>query len=638
MSLIKKLWFAIALLMLFVFGGSLLVSSLAAKSYLEEQLYLKNFDNAGSLASTLSQLPKDPVTIELLIAAQFDTGHYNSIELVDPSGEVIVVKQSETGVDSAPEWFVSLLPISAEPGVAQVQDGWAQYGTLTVASHDKFAYRQLWQSTLQLSSWFVLAAIFAALIGTLLLKAILRPLSAVVAQAEAIGDRRFVTTPVPGTAEFRTLVASMNTLADRVRQMLEEESGRLEELRWAAQHDELTGMLNREHFVARVKSMLSREDESGRGILLISRILDLGEMNRHIGWKDTDVILKRFTEAMHRTVESRGEFVSGRLNGSDFAMLIVGADDENRIGHQLIDSMETIIKELNLNTSCHVSIGITAYLSGESVSAVLGRTDAALAAAVATGGSAVQSISGGQLADGGAVEPEQHLNSIQAALEQKAVRLHSYPVVDREGALIHRECVARLRLSPGGSWMTAGSFMPWLARVGYSAKLDELVIELAGEQLRTGESDLAINLSAHSLTDPQLLEQLYEELLSLDTSSGKLWLEVPEHGVFRHLQEFRQLCAKLKPLGCRVGIEHAGYEISKIGLLHDLGLDYIKVDGSFIHEIDKNQSNQVYLRGLVMIAHSIGCQVIAESVQQQEEFDALNALGFDGATGPAVED
>ena len=65
MSLIKKLWFAIALLMLFVFGGSLLVSSLAAKSYLEEQLYLKNFDNAGSLASTLSQLPKDPVTIEL---------------------------------------------------------------------------------------------------------------------------------------------------------------------------------------------------------------------------------------------------------------------------------------------------------------------------------------------------------------------------------------------------------------------------------------------------------------------------------------------------------------------------------------------------------------------------------------------
>ena len=65
MSLIKQLWLAIALVMLVAFAGSFLVSSLSAKAYLEEQLLLKNLDNATSLASTLSQMPKDEVTIEL---------------------------------------------------------------------------------------------------------------------------------------------------------------------------------------------------------------------------------------------------------------------------------------------------------------------------------------------------------------------------------------------------------------------------------------------------------------------------------------------------------------------------------------------------------------------------------------------
>ena len=86
MSLIKELWLAIALVMLIAFGGSFLVSSLSAKTYLQEQLLLKNIDNATSLASTLSQLPKDPVTVELLISSQFDAGHYQYIRLVDPQG------------------------------------------------------------------------------------------------------------------------------------------------------------------------------------------------------------------------------------------------------------------------------------------------------------------------------------------------------------------------------------------------------------------------------------------------------------------------------------------------------------------------------------------------------------------------
>src|SRR5512139_1864790 len=269
MSLVKQLWLGIALVMLIAFGGSFVVSSLSARAYLEEQLLLKNLDNASSLASLLTQLvPKDEVTIELLIASQFDTGHYESIRLVDPSGQVLVERSSDAPSNGAPAWFARLFHIDVEPGVAQVEDGWKQYGTLTLSSHARFAYRELWNNTLRLLAWFLAAAVLTGVAGTLLLRAVLRPLGGVVQQAEALGARRFITIEEPATAEFRVLVRSMNALTRRVRRMLEDESSRLEQLRREAHHDAVTGLLNRGHFLARAQALLAREDASAQGVLV----------------------------------------------------------------------------------------------------------------------------------------------------------------------------------------------------------------------------------------------------------------------------------------------------------------------------------------------------------------------------------
>ena len=116
MSLIKQLWLAIALLMLIAFGGSFLVSSISAKSYLEEQLALKNLDNANSLASVLGSMPKDPVEIGLLLSSQFDLGNYERIRLTGPRGEVIDEHISDALEPGAPAWFRRLLHIEVAPG------------------------------------------------------------------------------------------------------------------------------------------------------------------------------------------------------------------------------------------------------------------------------------------------------------------------------------------------------------------------------------------------------------------------------------------------------------------------------------------------------------------------------------------
>ena len=153
MSMIKQLWIAIAVLALLALGGSAIVSLLSARHYLEQQLHLKNLDNASSLALSMSQLPKDPVTIELLLSAQFDSGHYEYIRLADPQGAVLVERQNTAAPEGVPQWFMHLIPIEAPQGVAQIQDGWKQFGTLSVKSHGRFVYRSLWDGARTLLMW-----------------------------------------------------------------------------------------------------------------------------------------------------------------------------------------------------------------------------------------------------------------------------------------------------------------------------------------------------------------------------------------------------------------------------------------------------------------------------------------------------
>ena len=148
---------------------------------------------------------------------------------------------------------------------------------------------------------------------------------------------------------------------------------------------------------------------------------------------------------------------------------------------------------------------------------------------------------------------------------------------------------------------------------------------------------LAINLSASSIHLPKFRTDL-QRLLKHRTGTQRLWLEVAESGALSHFEAFKALCGDLRGVGCKLGLEHFGRQFSEIGRLHDLGLDYIKVDGSFVRGLDGNAGNQAFLKGLSTIAHSIGLLVIAEGVTNESDLRALEPVGFDGATGPAVNE
>lgn len=635
MTLTKQLWLAVLAIMTLAFGISFLVSAWSAKTYLEDQLRLKNVDNANSLALSMSQMDKDPVLVELLVSAQFDIGHYKLIRLVSPTGKRMIERVSADTYGGVPAWFVNLIPLEAQPGVAQVQDNWRQYGTLTVVSSNDFAYQALWKGHIRLLLWFLGGAILCGAIGTLILRAITRPLGEVVKQAEAIGTRRFITIDEPRTREFRSVVRAMNALSGQVRGMLDEEASRLERLRRDAQHDALTGLVNREHFLSTLRSALEDENAAPAGGLFFVRVPDLMGLNKTMGRESVDALLKLLANALQETCPEEHCLI-GRMNGSDFAVLAPDIDSVAERARRISAHALLAINDPSAATGHTVLLGAAVYRHGEALSQVLSRADMALNRAEAEGGSAVEMDTANFEWKPAASLVSAWQTLIDTALNLKRVQFATYPVLSGSGELIHFEAPARMQVIQSSLWMSAQEFMPWASRLGLIERIDEAVFEHALVWLQSNESPVCINVSPQSVCDPMLVARYFQALKAQRALAGRLWIDVPEFVAYRHAREFRVFCETLKPLGCKIGLEHVGNQICHIGELYDVGLDYLKIDRAIIRDIDQNQGNQTFLRGLCTIAHTMGMMTLAEGVLNAREAACLNELGFNGMTGPGI--
>ncbi len=326
MSMYRQLWLAIAISTLLALAGSLLASTLAARTYLSEQLTLKNADNATALALALSQKQPDAVDIELAAAALFDSGHYELIRVTDPEGQLIVERIADSGELGAPVWFVRRFPITANPGEAQISSGWKQVGTVRLVSHSRFAYRALWKSTHDMILALALAGAIGGYLGSLVLRRLKRPLDAVIGQAQAISERRFITIEEPAVPELKRLATAMNATVTRLKAMFDEEATRLESVRREANCDALTGLANRSYFMAHLREATQSDDATG-GTLFIARLAHLATINQSLGREATDELLRRFGKVLDEAAGQRPQAVAARLNGADFALLVPGMAD-----------------------------------------------------------------------------------------------------------------------------------------------------------------------------------------------------------------------------------------------------------------------------------------------------------------------
>jgi EAL domain-containing protein (putative c-di-GMP-specific phosphodiesterase class I)/GGDEF domain-containing protein len=658
MSLFRQLWLAVILITLTSFSGSFAISILSTQSYLERQLHRKNLESANSLALSISQLSKDPATIGVQIAALFDSGQYESISITSPDGKVIAERVRERIDTAVPEWFSDLFPINAEAGRAQISDNRMHFGVIKVVSHDRLAQQALWDQTGTMIIWYLMASIVSGLIGMLILRAIKQPIAVMVDQAKAITERHFLTISEPRIAELRSIARATNDLVRRLHNRAIEEALHLEALNRRMNHDPVTGLANRARFMDLLREAVDGEntvrseepeekiagetpagEASGKnGFLFLIRIGNLEEINQKLGRGSTNGLLRQVGAIMESVSAGVPDRVIGRLNGPDFALVIPNADDAVQLLNRLAVELTALLSQTGGDLVGFYHIGAVRYEHGEKPHEILASADTALATAQAT------AINTWHISNPPPASPPLPAASIgdwrhifSDAVTEDRFKLVLYPVIDRVGTLLHQEAVVRMQALRNGGWLAASDFIPIASRLNLTGPLDLAVIRRALEYLQSSTGELAINVSAETISDWNFRNKLAELLSQKSDLCRRLWIEVPEYGVFRNFEAFRDFCHTCKDLGCRVGAEHFGRHVSELQKLADLGLDYIKVDASFTRGINQSKDNQKLLKALCNLSHTIGILVIALGVQNEAEWKALIKFGFDGVTGPAIE-
>lgn len=652
MSLLSRLWLCVLVAMLLALGVSFTASLLTARSYLEQQLYAQANDAAASLALSMSQQSKDRAMSELLVQALFNSGHFESIVYRDVHGEVVTAKHSPPSVIEAPPWFVRGIALKAREGEAMVSDGWHQAGKVSIVANKRFAYAELWQGALRLLAWLGLVGALLACAIYYLIAWVKRPLAQLADHAQAISERRFNTLPDSNVCELNGVVKAMNSMSERLMAVFAEQAARISSLHDEANRDTPTGLANRGFFMGRLRDVLCAEMAPAQGGVIMLRLRDLGGLNQRLGRVRADIFIGACATLLLKISEKNPDMLPARLNGSDFIVLLPGYDREQTyaIAQHISGEVEAMGRERHSDVTPAGQVAWVQYVHGEQPTHLLSRVDGVLMQADMT----QQALSGDEnttepvrkISLPLAMTPEQWRAEIEYAISQRSFELMFYPAAHHDGRVIHREAMLRLRSRYADQkstpcpeqLFTAGQFMAAALRLGRTADLDLIAVDLACAQIAVGRADVAVNVSAASITNPDFIANLKGRLSQLTQRNTCMWLEVSESGLtsdqaWAALDNFVQ---QMQGLNCKLGVEHFGRHYASLPRLYSMRLDYIKLDGVFVAELDSNPGNQRFIKAVVDIANSLGIAVIAENVATRAEWDTLQSLGLSGATGPIV--
>lgn len=641
MSLFKQLLLAICLFLVVAFSGSFMVSLESSRSQYVNQLRSHAQDAATALALSLTPNIDDPAMVELMVSSIFDSGYYSSIKVVDlGSNAVLVERHAEPDPGGVPRWFVHLIGLEAAGGDAIVSRGWQQAARVEVISHPMFAIAKLWQSALGSLGWLLLCGLASAVLGALLLRRQLRPLDYMVEQSHAIARREFLSlSELPRTPELRRVVQAMNQMVEKLKALFTEQAERSERLRAESYQDSLTGLSNRRYFEMQLNTRVSNLEEARAGYLLLLRVQGLAGLNARLGGQRTDQLLQAVGEQLRRTCASYPETndLISRSRGGEFAVLAPGMVHEEAV--QLAQALEATLHSLHETGASDIDpvacIGLAPYSPGDAPQALLKLADEALARAENQPTPGWVCLEQGVAAVAADSQHAWHERLDQAFIGGH-FELFFQPVVDCGTAqrVLHHKVISRLQDGQGEA-LQAGRFLPWLERFGWMSRLDLLVLEKVLAHLRGHDQVLALNLSAATLADPKALLRVFELLGQHTVLGPRLIFEIGEEQLPEQ-SALEQLTRRLHALGFGLALQRFGGRFSMIGNLAHLGLAYLKIDGSYIRNIDHEQHKRLFIEAVQRAAHSIDLPLIAERVETEGERLVLREMGVGGIQGQLV--
>ncbi|MBX9913334.1 MAG: EAL domain-containing protein [Pseudomonadaceae bacterium] len=639
MSLIKQLFLAICVFLLVAFTGSFIAGVESSREQLISQLRSHAQDAATALGLSMTPNVDDPAMLELMVSSVFDSGYFASIRVVRiPDGEVLVERSNTTASEQkVPEWFVKLVALHAQGGDALIMRGWEQAARIEVQSHPQFALAKLWDSAIGSLIWLLICGVISALLGGWLLRTQLRPLDNMVDQAEAISRREFLAVQqIPRTPELKRVVLAMNQMVQKLKALFAEEASRSEKLRIEAYQDSLTGLANRRLLDIRLSEQLLVSEHNADGYLLFIRLTDLTGLNQKLGGQKTDALIKAMSDVIKQQLDApnRAQWLASRSRAGEFTVIAAGLSGEHaeQLAEQLTASIEALALARESGMSPIAFIGIGAFSSGELAKAVFARTDEALAQAQGTPGKVWARLDNTAHSSSNPVDWREWIDD---ALKHSKLKLFFQPVVRCAGSgVLHQKVLARL-IDPQGEAVAAGQFLPWIERLNWSARLDMAMLKDAIKHLSLHPQPLALSLSGQTLRDAESQAELLQVLRNNPRSDGLLTLELDER-YLPSAAQLEQLSQTVRAAGYSLGLQHFGGDFGLIGNLTNLGLAYLKIDGSYIRALDQEADKRRFIEAIYRATNSIDMPLIAEMVETASELAALQEIGIQGAMGRLI--
>ena len=639
MTLSRQLIAIILALFIVAYVGTLLISVNNMRVYLMEQMQSHSKDTATSLA--LSLVPalseQDWVTVNSMVDAIFDSGYYRDLVIRSTDNKIILERRLPVRIETVPPWFVRLISIETPSGEAVLSAGWSRLGTLSIRSHPGYAYHELWKSAVGTFGWFSLTWAVAILSLVILLRYILRPLHAIEQQALAISNREFpILEKLPRTRELRSVVVAMNKLSSKMNNFITDQMLLSKSIHQEAYRDPVTGLANKRHFEQRLKYLVSNPDEFPQGAIFLIQLAGFKAYNDKYGYTAGDEYLKTAARLLEQACGKEGTAVVSRLSGADFGITAIGLSrgSVESMSETLISSLSKLRTQGLVETMLIGHIGVAYYETAMSMSDLMSQADSALRTAQSKGPDTWHLYDSSM---GPAVHGRMKMREkLGTALSAGQIKVLFQPVKScSSDAILHHEVFSRI-LGDDGALLPATMFLPIAEQSGLSIDFDKLVIEKVRSILQaTPESRniLAVNISAASVHDPGFTDWLCGLLQNSPDVGKKILFESGEFGCLAKPEALRLFVNRIRAAGGRFSLDHFGLGFGSFKYLREMALDYIKIDGSFIRNLDTNQDNQFFVHSLAGIAHGLDIQVIAESVETQQEWDALSGLHVDGAQG-----
>jgi len=631
-----------SLLLLFT-GGMLLLVLLAAASvsfdrfrdYMSDQLQGHARDGATAVGLSLSNAidGRDPVASSSLIDAVFDSGRYLSIVYFNNQGEEVAGRESSLREIAVPGWFVTLADLPLPAGEAEVVRGWSRLGKVRVVSHPGRAYEDLWAVTVRMVAG-------SAIIGGLglfglfwMMTRLMRPMGAVEKQAKALGKRDFrrrITTT--STRELNQVTFAMNQMADDLGRLFEGQAKLIQHLRKVNNEDSLTGLASARAFEQRLKVEVESEERAAPGMLFLIQLEGFAQYNQSYGREEADHLLVRIAESLESFVRAHGDAFAGRMTGAGFAVFLPGVSRADGViwCRQLVEELDGIYSDLSAPMDVSVHAGIAQAAENPRVSDLLSAADEALRQAQA------EERSGCHAADPD--RPEHHDSEkwraiITEAITRGQLSLWLQPLVSHgDDRVLFHQVFSRIGTADG--WIKAGIFVPMAERFGLIPDIDRWVLGRSLALLRLQpETRLAMSLGVVSVASEKFRQELLEQLAAAGKERRRLQVGISEQAVHHHRTAVGLLVRALNRLKVPVIVDRFGVGGVPFSYLRNLRFQALRIDSSFVHEIDSNDDNRFYIESVTTIAHSRGVRVYATGVETAGEHAVLGGIGIDGAMG-----